>query len=71
MDRQRTDGSGVGVFFGIVLAIAIVVGAYFFIQNRNMDNTALEPAAGTEAPATGGMMGGEPSNTPAETAPAR
>lgn len=71
MAQQPNNSSGVGVFFGIVLAIAVIAGAYFFIQNRNAATVGLEPAAGTETPATGGMMGGAPSDTAPETAPPR
>jgi hypothetical protein len=66
MTQQTNNSSGMGVFFGIVLAIAVIVGAYFYIQNRSADNAALEPAAGTESPTNNDMMGG-----PSDTAPQR
>ena len=47
--RTTTDGSGNGVIIGILLAVVIAVGAYFFMKSN--DNTALEPAAGIETPA--------------------
>jgi hypothetical protein len=49
--NQTTDNSGTGVVLGVLLAIVIAIGAYFFIQNRDDDATnTLEPAAGIEAP---------------------
>lgn len=66
MTQHTNNNSGTGVFLGIVLAIAVIVGAYFYIQNRSADNAALEPAAGTESPTNDGMMGG-----PSDTAPQR
>lgn len=62
------ESSGMGVVLGVLLAVVVAIGAYFFMQNRNLDNAALEPAAGTEAPATGGMMA-QPSNTAPAPAP--
>lgn len=40
------ESSGMGVMLGILLAVVIAIGGYFFMQNRNVDNAALEPAAG-------------------------
>ncbi len=40
------ESSGMGVVLGVLLAVVIAVGAYFFMQNRNMENAGLEPAAG-------------------------
>ncbi|HEU4839060.1 MAG TPA: hypothetical protein VFS88_06585 [Micavibrio sp.] len=65
MTQQTNNNSGMGVFFGIVLAIAVIVGAYFYIQNHSADNGALEPAAGTESLTNGDTDG------PSDTAPQR
>lgn len=70
MAQQTNNSSGAGVFFGIVLAIAVIVGAYFYIRDYNADKSMLEPAAGTETPA-GGNMTGAPSGATPEPPPAR
>lgn len=64
--RTTTDGSGNGVIIGILLAVVIAVGAYFFIKGN--DNAALEPAAGIETPA--GETDVDVNITPNDTAPA-
>lgn len=64
--RTTTDGSGNGVIIGILLAVVIAVGAYFFIKGN--DNTALEPAAGIETPA--GETDVDVNVMPNDTAPA-
>lgn len=68
--RTTADGSGNGVIIGILLAVVIAVGAYFFIKGN--DNTALEPAAGVETPVTGDarMVPADNNAFPSETAPA-
>lgn len=45
----QNDNSGMGVVLGILLAVVVIVGAYFFFQSNGTPN-ALEPAAGIEAP---------------------
>lgn len=48
-NQPPRESSGMGVVLGVLLAIVVAVGAYFFMQNRNVDATGLEPAAGTPA----------------------
>lgn len=70
-DVQVRDGSGTGVVLGILLAVVIAVGAYFFIQNRN-DTTTLEPAAGVATSTTGettAVPNAEPTDPNANPAP--
>lgn len=67
--RTTADGSGNGVIIGILLAVVIAVGAYFFLKSNN--NAALEPAAGVEAPLAGDTTTPAGNNAfPSETAPA-
>ncbi len=48
MAQQTTsDNSGMGVVLGILLAIVVAVGAYFFMRGNDAGN--IEPAAGNEA----------------------
>jgi len=59
-----SDNSGMGVVLGVIIAVLIAVGGYFFMQSQGMigspaDTTtvnieapsAAEPAAGTPEPA--------------------
>lgn len=61
---QNSDNSGMGVVLGIVIAVLIAVGGYFFLQSQGMiggnaDTTTVnieapsltEPAAGNSEPA--------------------
>ncbi len=48
-NQPPRESSGMGVVLGILLAVVVAVGAYFFMQNRNIDATGLEPASGTTA----------------------
>ena len=43
--NTTNDSSGMGVVLGILLAVVVAIGAYFFIANRD-GATGLEPAAG-------------------------
>jgi len=38
---QQTDNSGVGVILGILVAVVLVVGAYFFLKSEG----AISPSA--------------------------
>lgn len=55
---QTSDNSGMGVVLGILIAVVLAVGAYFFIQNQGglggststtnieMPDVSIEPASG-------------------------
>ncbi len=69
--RTTADGSGNGVIIGILLAVVIAVGAYFFLKSN--DNAALEPAAGIESTVDGSATTTPPRDNnafPSDTAPA-
>ncbi len=57
MAQQTTnESSGMGVVLGILLAVVIAIGAYFFLTGGNSPDS-LEPAAGTMASAPGDQTG--------------
>lgn len=62
-NQPTTDNSGMGVVLGILLAVVIVVGAFFFLRGGD-DLPSAEPAAGMDTPATSGM------DSPSDTYPA-
>ena len=68
--RTTTDGSGNGVVIGILLAVVIGAGAFFFIKSN--DTASVEPAAGIESPAgdTDINVNVMPENTPPAPTPA-
>ena len=72
---DTSDNSGMGVVLGILLAVLIVVGGFFFLRSQGMmgDGTS---TANIEAPdvtinTTEPAAGTEPAPAPANPAPAR
>jgi hypothetical protein len=65
-NQQSDERAGMGVVLGIILAVVIAIGAYFFMQNRD-GSSDLEPAAGMDTPLAGDTAAPDTGTAPPAT----
>ncbi len=68
---NTSDNSGMGVIAGILIAVLLVVGGYFFIQGRDTAGTGRDVAVNIETPSNAEPAAGNAApQTPTSNAPA-
>lgn len=75
MTQTTNDNSGMGVILGILVAVLLVVGGFFFLKSQGVIGAGSTTTANIEAPDvtvnTTEPAGGEPSGDAPSSAPAQ